>query len=103
MWSSRRFVEEDLRLLKRRQIMHSVRVLHVLRGHFACAILLAASSSAVGQPLERLTFQEAIDRATKNNPTVARATEGILRAEAILQQTRSSSLPTLNASVATNF
>jgi outer membrane protein TolC len=80
--------------------MHRLRV---LRGHLAVAILLVASTSAVGQPLERLTFQEAIDRATKNNPTVVRATEGILRAEAILQQTRSSSLPTLNATLATNF
>lgn len=66
----------------------------------AAAVLVAASAEA--QTLERLTFQEAIDRATKNNPTVAQATAGIMRAEAILQQVRSSSLPSLALTTAVN-
>ena len=74
-----------------------------LRGLTVAAILLVAATSAPAQGLEQLTFQEAIDRATRNNPTVAQATAGIMRAEALLQQVRSSSLPTLNASLATNF
>jgi outer membrane protein TolC len=53
--------------------------------------------------MERLTFQQAIDRAVMNNPTVARATEGIMRAEALLQQVRSSSLPNLSLTTAVNF
>jgi outer membrane protein TolC len=53
--------------------------------------------------MERLTFQQAIARAEMNNPTVARATEGILRAEAILQQVRSSSLPALGLTAAVNM
>ena len=75
----------------------------VLRGLAIFSIVLVAANSALAQPLERLTFQQAIDRAIANNPTVARATEGILRAEAILQQVRSSSLPNLSLSSAVNF
>ena len=52
--------------------------------------------------MERLTFQQAIDRATTNNPTVAQAMAGIMRAEAILQQVRSSSLPALGLTTAVN-
>jgi len=57
--------------------------------------------SGSAQTLERLTFQQAVDRAIRNNPTVAQATADIMRAEAILQQVRSSSLPSLTASLAT--
>jgi len=82
-----------------------LRVLRDLRGLVVIsgAILLVAANAALAQTLERLTFAQAIDRATKNNPSVAQATTGIMRAEAILQQVRSSSLPTVNASFATNF
>lgn len=58
------------------------------------------SSTALAQTLERLTFAQAIERAIANNPTVAQATAGIMRAEAILQQVRSSSLPSLSATTA---
>ena len=68
-----------------------------------CLAWLAFPSLTFAQTIERLTFAQAIDRATKNNPTVAQATAGIMRAEAILQQVRSSSLPTLSASLATNL
>ena len=67
------------------------------------AILLVAANSTLAQPLDRLTFQQAIDRAVANNPTVASATEGILRAEALLQQVRSSSLPNFSLTSAVNF
>jgi len=80
-----------------------LRALRVLRGFLVPAIFLVAANSAQAQPLERLTFQQAIDRAVANNPTIAGAAEGILRAEAILQQTRSSSLPALAATFATNI
>ena len=73
-----------------------------LRGLTAVAILLVAANAASAQGLERLTFQQAIDRATRNNPTVAQATAGIMRAEAILQQVRSSSLPAFALTTAIN-
>jgi outer membrane protein TolC len=53
---------------------------------------------ATAQPaMERLTFDEAIRRAITSHPTVERAAADILRAEAILQQVGSASLPTASA------
>jgi outer membrane protein TolC len=46
--------------------------------------------------MESVTLEEAVARALKNNPTVAQAAEGILRAEALLQQARSAAMPTIN-------
>ena len=81
--------------------------LRALRGFVSvlivAAIVLGAVNSALAQTLEQLTFAQAIDRATKNNPTVAQAVADIMRAEAILQQVRSSSLPSLGASLATSI
>ena len=74
-----------------------------LRGLTFLAILLVAANSALAQGLERLTFQQAIDRAVRNNPTVAQAAAGIMRAEAILRQVRSSSLPVLAVTMSTNI
>jgi outer membrane protein TolC len=68
----------------------------------AVLALVALPGLAGAQTLERLTFQQAIDRALQNNPTIARASAGILRAEAILQQVRSSSLPSLALAMTTN-
>ena len=56
---------------------------------------------AQAQALERLTFAQAIERAIANNPTIAQATAGIMRAEAVLQQVRSSSLPALGLALTT--
>ena len=39
-------------------------------------------------PMETITLDEAIQRALKNNPTIAQASQGILRAESLLQQAR---------------
>ena len=48
-----------------------------------------------------MTLDEAVRRALDANPRVQQAAAGILRAEALLQQTRSLSLPTLGASATT--
>jgi outer membrane protein len=65
----------------------------------AVVMLLAASTPAAAQPpMERLTFDEAIRRAITSHPTVERAAADILRAQAILQQVGSASLPTAAAS-----
>jgi outer membrane protein TolC len=60
-------------------------------------------SFVLAQGLERLTFAQAIERAINNNPTVAQAATGIVRAESILQQVRSSSLPALGAAMTVNI
>jgi outer membrane protein TolC len=64
-------------------------------------ILIAASASAQELPLEKITFDEAVQRAIANNPTVEQAAAGILRAEGILQQVRSFSLPLVDAALTT--
>jgi outer membrane protein len=46
---------------------------------------------------ERITFRAAIDRALSQNTTVLQAVAEVLRAEALIEQTRSSSLPQVNA------
>ena len=47
--------------------------------------------------MEAITLDEAVQRALKNNPTIAEVSQGILRAEALLQQARASTLPNVNA------
>ena len=54
---------------------------------------------ATAPVMESVTLEEAVQRALKNNPTVAQAAEGILRAEALLQQARSTAMPTINTNV----
>jgi outer membrane protein len=49
--------------------------------------------------LERVTFQQAIDRAIVNNPSVAVAAAGILRAAGLLAQARAATLPLVSASI----
>jgi outer membrane protein TolC len=81
------------------------------------AALLAAGSSAAPQApapepsaqapqpatpvIERLTFDEAVQRATSRNPSVAEAAQAILRAEALLSQARSVFLPLAYGNVST--
>ena len=76
---------------------------HGLRGFATVLILLVAAHYAQAQTLERLTFAQAIERAINNNPSVAQAATGIVRAESILLQVRSSSLPALGAAMTVNI
>jgi HAE1 family hydrophobic/amphiphilic exporter-1 len=66
----------------------------------------AVAQGASGQPpaaappaLEALSFESAIARAIERNPTVQIAATNVLRAEAILQQVRSATLPAVGVSV----
>jgi cobalt-zinc-cadmium efflux system outer membrane protein len=52
---------------------------------------------------ERVTFPEAVRRATERNPTVAEAAQAILRAEALLDQAKSVFRPTLYGDVSTTI
>jgi outer membrane protein TolC len=82
--------------------MHRLLVAQTLK---VCAtgvlLLVLVPSTVFAQGLERLTFAQAIERAIANNPTIAQATAGIMRAEAVLQQVRSSSLPALGLALTT--
>src|SRR5829696_3123118 len=68
-----------------------------------CLVLSLQGAVAVAQPApaERVTFDEAIARATKNNPSAAIAAAGILRAEALLVEARSASRLQVNATALT--
>jgi outer membrane protein TolC len=67
-----------------------------------CVLLLALVSPPIAAqtapPMESVSLEQAIERALKNNPTVAQAAQGILRAEALLQQARAAVMPNVNAS-----
>jgi outer membrane protein TolC len=76
---------------------------------WACAAVLVLtalaertlSAQTPGPPIEQVTFEQATERAVANNPTMARAMAGILRAESILQQARAASLPSVDAALTT--
>src|SRR5688572_25945980 len=61
------------------------------------AVTLNAQTAPPPPPMESVTFEQAVERAIKNNPTIAQAAQGILRAEGLLQQTRAASMPFVNA------
>src|SRR5262245_24997852 len=102
MSSSRRCGEQEGSRPRRATRMRRLVVAQTIK---ACAtgvlLLIGAASRAHAQGLERLTFAQAVERAIANNPTIAQATAGIFRAEAILQQVRSSSLPALGLAMTT--
>lgn len=54
------------------------------------------------QTIERVTFEEAVRRAIASHPSVQRAAADILRSEAILQQVRGRSLPSVGVSMTTS-
>src|SRR5262245_44880651 len=53
------------------------------------ALIICVGGRASAQTIESITFEEAIRRATANNPGIQQAAAGILRAEALLSQVRS--------------
>jgi len=60
-------------------------------------------ASAQTDAPERVTFREAVRRATERNPTVGEAAQAILRAEALLDQAKSVFRPTLFGDVSTTI
>jgi outer membrane protein len=62
---------------------------------------LQVCPTAYAQTIEAIPFDEAIRRAIANNPSIQRAAAGILRAEALLQQTRALSLPSVDTTLST--
>jgi outer membrane protein TolC len=67
----------------------------------ALLVAPAASTAQTPEPVERVTFRDAIQRAVEKNPSAAIAAAGILRAEALLQQARAGAGLQVNASVTT--
>jgi outer membrane protein TolC len=61
----------------------------------------AAPPAQAPQPVERLSFKDAIQRAVDKNPSSAIAAAGILRAEALLRQARSAASLQITGNVTT--
>ena len=66
---------------------------------FAILVCATAASAQTPVAVERVTFQQAIDRAIANNPSAAVAAAGILRAEGLLTQARSATMLQVTGSV----
>jgi len=56
---------------------------------------MATPAPTLGHPAPRITFEDAVQRALNHNPNTVTAYEEIRRAEALVQQVRSTWLPTL--------
>lgn len=63
----------------------------------SAAATLSAQAPAMSQAIETVTLDEAVARALKNNPTIAAASQAVLRAEGLLQQARAVTLPNVSA------
>jgi outer membrane protein TolC len=63
----------------------------------AFVFLSVTASAQTPQPAERVTFDQAIARATERNPSAAIAAAGILRAEALLTEARAATRLQVNA------
>ena len=66
------------------------------------ALTVCLGAHPAAQTIEQVTFDEAVRRAVASHPTLQQAAAGILRAEAVLQQVRSRSLPSVDATFTTN-
>jgi outer membrane protein len=66
-----------------------------------CSATLNAQTAPPAPPMETVTLDQAVERAIKNNPTVAQAAQDILRAEGLLQQARAATLPFVTAGLST--
>ena len=83
--------------------MRVLKVLGVLRILGALGVLAfgATAHAQIPQPSERLTFTQAVDRAVARNPNTMIAAAAVLRADALLAQARSATLPQVNGNVTT--
>ena len=69
-------------------------------------VALTRAVPAVAQtdaPMERVTFEEAVQRATLHHPTVGEAAQAILRAQALLDQARSVFRPSIYGAAGTTI
>lgn len=89
-------VVQTLRGGARRTAAQTVAVVVALVAGSATA---SAQTPAGDASMPRVTFEEAVRRAVENHPSVAQAATGILRAEAVLQQTKAQTRTTLDGTL----
>jgi len=91
--------------VRRVQLVQQVRLM--LKASFVavvvtlCSVTLNAQTAPPASPMEAVTLEQAVERAIKNNPTVAQAAQDILRAEGLLQQARAATMPFITAGLST--
>jgi len=76
----------------------------VLNAVLCGAVMLTCAArvdAQIPQPTERLTFAQAIERAVARNPNIMVAAAAVLRADALLAEARSATLPQVNGSATT--
>jgi outer membrane protein TolC len=73
----------------------------VLAAFAACLFAATAAAQTDTVPPEPVTFEEAVRRAVERNPTVGQAAQAILRAQALLDQSRSVFRPTVTGTAGT--
>jgi outer membrane protein TolC len=74
----------------------------VLRALTVLGVLAVTSAEAqIPAPVERLTFAQAVERAVARNPNTLIAAASVLRADALLAEARSATLPQVNGNVTT--
>lgn len=66
-----------------------------------CLFAATAAAQTDTVPPERVSFDEAVRRALERNPTVGQASQAILRAQALLDQSRSVFRPTVTGTAGT--
>lgn len=64
-------------------------------------LLSAGVQAQIPQPGERLSFTQAVERAVARNPSTLIAASAVLRADALLAEARSATLPQVNGNVTT--
>src|SRR5665213_2597809 len=68
----------------------------------ACVLLAAALAAAQApEPAEKVSFNDAVQRAIEKNPSSAIAAAGILRAQALLMEARAGTRLQINGTVTT--
>src|SRR6185503_10397254 len=68
---------------------------------FSSLAAVAGAGAQTAPAVERLTFEEAVKRATEHHPTAGQAAQAILRAQALLDQSKSVFRPTIYGNVGT--
>ena len=80
----------------------SIRPSSLVSALLVALLFVTTPGLASAQAVPAITLEEAVRRALDANPRVQQAASGILRAEALLQQTRALSLPTFAATANTS-
>lgn len=81
-----------------RGVVREVRGVREVLGAVALLVLVAPAARAQAT-MTVVEFDQAVQQAIERNPTIAQAATGVARAEALLQQARAATMPSVSAGV----